>query len=158
LDMENGSSLSANSVNVAGGAYQANSNNIPTSELHTPSSRTGDPYSTVNATLPSGTVQPTITNGSPAPGKYAGIDVNGTVNLSAGTYYIDSGNFIVEQNSTLNAPSGTTIVLTSSGSTYGYMDIRQNATVTLTAPTSGDFSGIAVYQDRNASPSVFVGN
>ncbi|TNE42631.1 MAG: hypothetical protein EP347_00385 [Alphaproteobacteria bacterium] len=76
------------------------------------------------------------------------IDIQGTVYLSPGVYYfsedfdINSGAYV--------AGTGVTIVLTSETSpSTNTMFINGGAELHLSAPTSGDFSGILFYQDRN---------
>jgi hypothetical protein len=79
---------------------------------------------------------------------------NGTLNLSPGTYIMDGGSFSVSGNSTVYAPSGVSIILTSStGSNYATASIAGGADVTITAPTSGPLAGLAIFQDRNAPAS-----
>jgi Flp pilus assembly protein TadG len=73
-----------------------------------------------------------------------------TLNLGPGTYILDSGSFSVSGTSTVTG-TGVTIILTSSKSTYGTATISGGTTVTLTAPTSGALSGLALFQDPKAS-------
>ena len=79
---------------------------------------------------------------------------NGNLTMSPGTYIIDGGSFSVSGNSTINAPLGVTIILTSSsGSNYATASISGGADVTITAPTSGALKGLAIFQDRSAPQS-----
>ena len=56
--------------------------------------------------------------------------------------------------STLTATSGTTIVLTSSTSAnYASASIGAGASLSITAPTTGATSGLAIFQDPNAPSS-----
>lgn len=87
-----------------------------------------------------------------------------TLNLCPGTYVFDNGtSLIMDGSSTLNAPptsnlatlcsgdttGGVTLIFTNSGGgNPGIMNIGGGATVNLTAPTTGTYSGIAVFQDR----------
>jgi Flp pilus assembly protein TadG len=72
------------------------------------------------------------------------------------TYLIDSGNLNVSSQATLKC-SHCTIVLTnsSSGSTpvIGTVTINAGAELNMTAPTTGNFANILIYQDRRASSS-----
>ncbi|MCJ8190269.1 TadE/TadG family type IV pilus assembly protein [Sphingomicrobium aestuariivivum] len=92
-------------------------------------------------------------NGGDAINCFSGIDVgpSETVNLPAGVYYIDGGNVNIQGTVT---GTDVTIVLTNSDSasnaTIGTFDMNAGASLTLTAPTSGDWAGVAVYQDRRA--------
>lgn len=83
-----------------------------------------------------------------------GIDLtsaNVSLTLQSGvTYIIDGGTLSVGGNATLNA-SGATIILTNhSGGSPANIDIKSNSTVTISAPASGTYSGVALMQDRVA--------
>ena len=88
----------------------------------------------------------------PADGVYeicdGGITMNSnkTLNLPAGIYYLKNGTLSL-QNGTLSG-SGVTIFLT--GNVTG-ISINGNMTVTLSAPTSGTYEGLVIYQDRNVT-------
>jgi len=76
---------------------------------------------------------------------------NGSLTLSPGTYIMDGGSFSVSGNSSISAPSGVTIILTSStGNNYATASIAGGADVNIVAPTSGPLAGLAIFQDRNA--------
>jgi Flp pilus assembly protein TadG len=76
---------------------------------------------------------------------------NGSLTMSPGTYIINGGSVSVAGGSTINAPSGVTVILTSSsGSNYATASIAGGADVTINAPTSGPLAGLAIFQDRNA--------
>jgi Flp pilus assembly protein TadG len=128
------SAISARSVNTVGDVSGA-SQITTTNGIVTHTVPTTDPYAGVN--IPS----------------YSGCDQNNlsvktTVTLSPGTYYIDRGSLQVNGGATLQG-SGVTLVFTSSnGHNYAGATINGGATVNLTAPTSGTFSGIAIYGDR----------
>lgn len=97
-----------------------------------------------------------------SPGNYRGMDIKGTANLLPGVYYIDgnaNGNqakngLLVNSGAVVNG-TGVTIVLTSTNptnsSTIAGLQINGNAKVNLTAPTSGPFAGVLIYQDRRAA-------
>jgi hypothetical protein len=74
---------------------------------------------------------------------------NVTLNLAAGTYYIDS-KLSLKNNVVLNATTGVTIVVNGN---YA-IDINNNAIINLTAPDSGDYAGLAFFGLRNATSSV----
>jgi Flp pilus assembly protein TadG len=81
------------------------------------------------------------------PGYYnSGMDLRGTVTLAPGTYYVSGGDFRVNANADVSG-SGVTIFL-ESGSSVSMMG---NAHVNLSAPTSGTYSGILFFGDRNAT-------
>ena len=82
-----------------------------------------------------------------------------TLTLPPGTYYINAGDAFIQ--GALSC-SGCTIVLTNkSGSdtaTIGSFKVNASATVNLSAPTTGDYAGIAIFQDRRAQDSSSANN
>lgn len=101
------------------------------------------------------------------PGTYRGMDIKGTANLAPGVYYINgagngngngngnkSGGLSISSQAVVNG-TGVTIILTSSNpgnsSTIAGMHINGGATINLTAPTSGTYAGVLIYQDRRAA-------
>jgi hypothetical protein len=72
-------------------------------------------------------------------------DIKGTVELDPGTYFVDGGSFDVNG---LVKGEGVTIVLLGDGS-----NLVQNGggTLDITAPTSGELEGIALYRQRTAA-------
>jgi Flp pilus assembly protein TadG len=70
--------------------------------------------------------------------------------LGPGTFIIDRGQLNIGGGSTLTATSGTTIILTTSNinQACATTSIAGSAVISVTAPTSGALSGIAIYQDR----------
>ena len=103
------------------------------------------------------------------PGVYCSISVNaqnGTLTLTAGTYYIDRGN-IDMQAGTIDATAGVTIVFgdsTGSDACGGVNKIAGNSALNVTAPVTADtqpFTGLALYRssDCDASEDMeFTGN
>jgi Flp pilus assembly protein TadG len=129
-----------------------------------------DPFAAVTPTAPTScnaavSVKPsdvmTDTTGATAttsddalsPGCYASMDLKGTVTLKPGTYYIDGGDFAVNSGAVVNC-TGCVIVMSnrnSASTTIGDVDLNGNATINMTAPDSGTYSGILFYQDRRAT-------
>ena len=101
-----------------------------------------------------------------AAGTYRGMDIQGVANLGPGVYYIDGRSQGNNQTKNLGfnvgaqgrvVGTGVTIVLTMStppaigeSSLVAGMHINAGAALNLTAPTSGPFKGVLVYQDRRA--------
>lgn len=77
-----------------------------------------------------------------------------TLNLPSGTYYINGGDAFIQGNLSCTA---CTIVLTNqstaSNATIGQFKVNAGSNVNMTAPTSGTFQGLAIYQDRRATDS-----
>ncbi len=72
------------------------------------------------------------------------------VTLNPGTYIIDRGEFDIGAQATLTG-TGVTFILTSSSlSNYPTITVNGGATVSMSAPTSGEYSGVAFYQDRGS--------
>lgn len=107
-----------------------------------------------------------LTLGSSTPGYVSegvycfrgGIDIKGTLtipSLPSGTIvYLDGGQFDVGAQGVLNA-SGVTFILTSSTAatnpgSIAQVSINGGATLNLTAPDTGTYAGVIMYQDRRA--------
>jgi Flp pilus assembly protein TadG len=100
-------------------------------------------------------------SGSPyAPGCYGTINVQGTLTLQPGTYYLANG----ANNAGLQIGAqghltctGCTFVLTSTtpgnANSFATMDINGGAEVDISASTGGTYSGISIYRDSRASAS-----
>ena len=88
-------------------------------------------------------------------GCFSKVDIKGTVRLGAGTYVIDSSNFKIGSTATVIG-TDVTIILTSKNATsnpssIGTVDINGTPTIQLTAPSTGTYAGVLIYQDRRAS-------
>lgn len=113
-----------------------------------------DPYADVAEPSVSGSCKkPDKFGGNPAaihnitPGRYCGLDMKRTVNLAPGTYVIDGGDLSISSTALVNG-SGVTFFLTN-GAT---LDINGAASVNVSAPTSGPYSGLVVFADRSGTP------
>jgi Flp pilus assembly protein TadG len=105
-----------------------------------------DPYANVPApTAPSGCQS---TSGSTlSPGTYcSGLTLQGAVNLQPGVYYIEGGDLKINASANV-VGNGVTIYMSGSSS----VTMNGNATVNLSAPTSGTYSGMLFFGDRSAS-------
>jgi len=80
--------------------------------------------------------------------------VNGTIQLNSGTFYISSS-LVVEQNVTVSGTDVTIVLLENTD-----LDFGNNGTVSLTAPTSGTYDGIAItaHPDIDSSKQVVFHN
>ena len=78
------------------------------------------------------------------PGRYcAGMDLKGTVTLNPGVYVVSGGDFKVNANAVVSG-SGVMIYLTGAAR----VSMNGNSTTTLSAPTSGTYSGVLFFGDR----------
>jgi Flp pilus assembly protein TadG len=100
-----------------------------------------------------------------SPGRYCnGLTVSGTgnVTLSPGTYYMDGAGIVggpglsVLLGGTLTG-TGVTIVLTSSSSLVNLPGLSLLGAVNLTAPSSGPYAGLVVFEDRPTVLGVLPG-
>ncbi|TIR19626.1 MAG: hypothetical protein E5X34_19455 [Mesorhizobium sp.] len=116
-----------------------------------------DPFSSVPApaaTNPCKNVNGNKTAQTLQPGTYcSGMSLNGVVTLSPGVYVVQ-GNMKINANAVV-VGSGVTIFMSGSNT----VSMNGNATVTLSAPTSGTYSGLLFYGDRTgtAAQSTFNG-
>lgn len=88
------------------------------------------------------------------PGTYcSGMNLSGNVALDPGVYVVQ-GNLKINANANISG-SGVTIFMSGSST----VSINGNATLTLSAPTSGTYSGVLFYGDRTgtAAQSTFNG-
>ena len=126
------------------------------------SQRSPDPYE--NITVPSDPATCTDTNlkllkdtdPAPTPGRYCGgIDFGSqsNVTLDPGVYIMDGGELRINAGATVTW-DGVTIILTGdSPENVATMKINGDAYIDLSPPTSGEYSGVTIYQDRNADPT-----
>ena len=105
-----------------------------------------DPYASLPApTIPDDCASP---SGSVySPGKYCGgLSINSTATLQPGVYVIDGGTLKLNASADISG-TGVTFYLTN-GATLSF---NGNATLDLTAPTSGTYAGVLMFGDRTQS-------
>jgi hypothetical protein len=108
-----------------------------------------DPFAEVP--VPTSGTTYTSTSGSVLqPGHYTnGMTLSGTKTLKPGVYVVSGGNFKINANAHISG-SGVTIYITAGTS----VSINGTATVNLSAPTSGTYSGMLFFGDRSATDGV----
>jgi hypothetical protein len=106
----------------------------------------GDPFGDLDPPEASATCQ--STSGSTLqPGTYcSGLSLSGTTTLSSGVYVIEGGQFKVNANAKVTG-AGVTIYLKGDAR----VSMNGTATVKLSAPTTGDYSGVLFFSDRDNS-------
>jgi hypothetical protein len=104
-----------------------------------------DPFADVPTPQVSSTCQ-SAKSATPTPGTYCnGLALSGNVSLSPGIYVIKAGDFKINANAHVSG-EGVVIYL-AEGSR---VSMNGNATVQLSAPTSGPYSGILFFGDRSS--------
>jgi len=115
-------------------------------------------WDTGNNNKPGGTVDLTAA-GSPitAGGTYClkesggSFDIKGNIILPSGTYVLDRTSMnMTNNNASITCHSCTFVLTSSTGSNIGNVSL-QGGKLDITAPDTGNYKGIAIYQDRNAS-------
>ena len=107
-----------------------------------------DPFANIPAPSTSGSCQPSNGNSLQAGVYCGGLNLNGNVTLAPGTYVVN-GDFKINSNANISG-NGVTIYVTGGGK----VSINGNATVNLTAPTSGTYAGMLFFGDRSNASSV----
>lgn len=129
---------------ISGGGVQLTSG-VTMTKCTTPVTQAppvGDPFASVPTPVPTGNCRPSSGNNL-QPGRYcSGLSLSGNVNLAAGVYYL-TGDFKVNANANITG-SGVTIYLVSGSQ----VNINGNATLTMSAPTTGAYAGILMMGDR----------
>lgn len=154
------STIEATPIAAVGGIAASN-NYAPNTQLFPYSVPQADPYAdlpnpSVTSGSNNGNVQPNQTK-TLSPGAYTGMDLKGNVTLQPGVYYIVGGTLSVNSGAVVTG-SGVTFILTSAtaginGSGVAQVNLNGNATLNLSAPTSGTYSGVLFYQDRRSTDS-----
>jgi hypothetical protein len=160
-----GSSVINASPVAAVGGLSPSSNYAPDTELLPNSIRQSDPLARLPQPQPSDCgsqlrVQPSQSrtiSGSSSGRCFRGMDLRGTVHFEPGIYFIDGASFNVSSQATVTG-TGVTFILTSTTadtnpSSIATANINGGATMQLSAPTSGTYSGVLFYQDRRAPNS-----
>lgn len=137
----------AGGISVGGSASYTHTNPDITNGTNVP-----DPFSSLSMPSSSGCTYnnySTNTTTTMNPGTYCGtvkVNANANVTMNSGTYIFDGGNFNVNGQAVMSG-SEILIVLKNNAT----VTINGGATLNLTAPTSGAYSGILFFGDRNSS-------
>ncbi len=158
-------SLTASIIDVVGGYQKASG------ETFSPSPADGaapltDPLASLPVPTTSGVTNDgsvSLTSGSRtiSPGIYTQIKVSGgTLTMNPGTYIIKGGGFAISGSANVSG-SGVTIFnagsnCPSTGGTFGSINWSSTGTFNLSAPTSGTYSGILIFQSRDNAQSMSI--
>lgn len=85
------------------------------------------------------------------PGKYCNKSLSGDITLEPGSYVLDGGRINLGGNGSLKG-SGVTIFLLGDAE----FSINGNEVVQLTPPTSGDYAGITIFQEKSNDNAVTI--
>lgn len=159
LDVTGTTTISANMVGVVG-SISGTSNITATNGVRTGIRPVADPYANFSPPSCSSYVSSKITinsngkNKALTPGTcYSGgvsVQAGYTLNLDPGVYYFygSKGDLSVQGNATITGTGVTLIFTGSTADGWASAGIGSNATVNLTAPTSGSTQAMVVYADR----------
>lgn len=157
IKLQGSATLQTDCLISVGGVSLANTPTMVCKAPITQALPAADPYAslpTPTASNPCKNVNGNKTSQTLQAGTYcSGMDLKGNVTLSPGVYVVE-GSLKVNANAVI---SGTGVTIFMSGSNT--VSMNGNATVTLSAPTSGAYSGVLFYGDRtgSAAQSTFNG-
>ncbi len=109
--------------------------------------------------MPNGTPTPAGDGGahSISAGLYTGgLHLTGgdTITMNPGTYYMKGGSFIVDNGVTVTG-AGVTIYIDNGG---GQVSFQGGGKITLSAPTTGTYAGVVIFQDRTSTQPISIAN
>lgn len=154
LNVQGSATLNASALKVVGGAVLSNNAKVNPTPV-TGATAVDDPFAALPAPSYSGCdymySQPhgTVTL---SPGVYCGglkITAGSTITFNPGLYVLNGGGMAVSSNNCTLSGSGVTFYNTSNGYTFGTITITGGATINFSAPSSGTYKGVLIYQDRN---------
>jgi hypothetical protein len=156
LTMTGGAIMGADFVHVGGTITTSGQPEIISDDIETGVDVVPDPYGDIQfpgAGSCNHTNYSTTSSVTLDPGRYCGgiqASSHANVHLNPGTYIIDRGNFSFTGQTTLTG-TGVTIILSGSGTEWASASIAGGATVDLKAPTTGDYAGLVLMQNRLAT-------
>jgi hypothetical protein len=133
--------ISVGSVQLTGGVTET-----VCSQPITNAPPVADPYANVPSPTPSGTCQ-SATGPTYSPGTYCGgLTLQGAANLQPGVYYIQGGDLKINAGANVIG-NGVTIYMAGDSS----VQMNGNASVNISAPTSGTYKGMLMMGDRTCT-------
>jgi Flp pilus assembly protein TadG len=146
IKLQGSAALQTDCLITAGGVSLSNPVPMVCAAPMTQALPAADPFAGLPAPAASNPCQNT-NKATLGPGTYCnGLSLSGNVTLQPGVYVIQSGDFKVNANANVSG-SGVTIYLAGASR----VTMNGNATVSLSAPTSGTYSGVLMYGDRTSS-------
>ena len=160
VNANNAGYATASTISI-GGNYTTSSSGYLSGTIQTAASAVSDPLSTLAAPSTSGlTTQgsvPTYGTFTINPGVYnGGITFGGgsNVTMNPGIYYMKAGSFTVANGVTLNG-TGVMVYVDNGGGSFSF---QGGGVINMTAPTSGTYAGVVMYQDRASSKAISIAN
>lgn len=158
--VKGGGTVNASGINVVG-STTLNNNTTVSPAPSTGVSPITDPFASLPAPTYSGCDHTNTSYSSGAvvtlsPGVYCnGIKASGNAQLtfSPGTYILNGGGMQISSSFITLTGTGVTFYNTANGYSFAPITIVGNATINLSAPTSGTYEGILMFQDRSITAS-----
>ncbi len=162
VNVNNGAHLES-SVNIVGGDTVAQGSHID-GTITTGVASVGDPLASLpTPSAPAATTTPMSGyqgwgSFQMQPGLYSGginLGNGGNFTMAPGLYYVSGGDFNIANGATLTGNGVTIFMDNSSGGTINF---EGGTKTTLTPPTSGTYSGMSYFQDRNNATPPNIAN
>ncbi|MDO8608567.1 MAG: pilus assembly protein TadG-related protein [Phaeospirillum sp.] len=149
-------------IQSAGGYDVSGSGVLNAGSISTNAAPVADPFASLTAPTPAACKsQPNGNDFVLSEGTYCGgLDLKGNVTLNPGVYVIKGDTLKINAQASVSG-TGVTIILTGdAGTGYAKVDINGGGAISITAPTTGTWAGVAFYGDRKAPNQVnkFNGN
>ena len=147
--------LSAACINTVGGTSGISSNSNAALECDGPQENQYPSFDPLANVLP-----PTYSSCKPipegrtktlSPGTYCNKTLSGDITLGPGTYILDGGRINLGGNGSL-VGAGVTIFLMGDAE----FSVNGNESVKLTPPTTGDYAGITIYQEKSNDTPITI--
>ena len=152
LNVQGASNVTAPCAYAAGGAYTGGTLTLTTcAAVKTNQPPVADPYSSLVMPDSSGSCKNMSNGNTQQPGHYCSMNLKNTVNLNSGVYVIDGGTLNINANANVTG-SGVTFYLVNGAS----VSMNGNSHVSLSAPTSGTYSGFLIINDRSNTGSITI--
>ncbi len=155
----NGVNVAAPSILVTGNYKVDNGSNVYTtrdSAVQTAVQPSPDPLASLPIPNPATMASGARLGNTFTPGVYSGglsVSNGQNVTLQPGIYYMKGGDFSISNGVNLSG-TGVTIYL-DNGSKF---NVQGGSNVSLTPPTTGQWAGLSLYQDRNSAAPINLGN
>ncbi|MHC5544438.1 hypothetical protein ACYOEI_39925, partial [Singulisphaera rosea] len=156
----NSGTINAKSVSIVGN-YTTNTGGSIVGTIARGAASVSNPMASVvapnPATLPTQSFTSTYGSATLNPGVYnGGLTFGGgmSITLNPGIYYMKGGNFTIANGVTLSG-SGVMIYVDNGG---GQFNFQGGGVINMSAPTSGPYAGIVMFQDPSSTKNISIAN